>query len=181
VEQNGIFEHQRQRATLAGLKARHPLLDLDLVQLALTLPPGTSFDRDLSRPLLRTSLAGRVPDAIRLRPAKAWFDSLIVDCMTGPDRHTINLLLRDPSAELHAYVDLRSLTRTLLDRGPDRHLSRFSWMHQMWRLVSAECWLRAQAGARSDLDAVRASASGTQMRMTATGVNARQAKSVFPP
>ncbi|MHB8233897.1 MAG: asparagine synthase-related protein, partial [Solirubrobacteraceae bacterium] len=35
IEEAGLFEHQRRRAALAGLEARHPLLDLDLVELGL--------------------------------------------------------------------------------------------------------------------------------------------------
>ncbi len=44
-----------------------------------------TFDRFRSRPVLRASMDGLLPDSVRLRPEKAWFDSMIIDCLTGPD------------------------------------------------------------------------------------------------
>ena len=70
VEEIGIFEHQRQRAALAGVQARHPLLDPDLLELACGQPPRASFDRAPSRPLLREAMAGLLPDEVRLRPRR---------------------------------------------------------------------------------------------------------------
>jgi asparagine synthase (glutamine-hydrolysing) len=144
VEETGVFEHQRRRAALAGLDARHPLFDLDLLELALRQPPEASFDRHRNRPLLRASMAGLVPDAIRLRPAKAWFDALVIDCLQGSDGAAIRRLLTEPSAELRAYADLEQVRTRLLDGGPTQGPESFRSMHQLWRLVSAECWLRAQ-------------------------------------
>jgi asparagine synthase (glutamine-hydrolysing) len=142
VEETGIFEHQRRRATLAGLEARHPLFDLDLVDLALRQPPETTLDRHRNRPLLRASMAGLLPNSVRLRPVKAWFDSLIVDCLEGADGAAVRQLLTDPRAELRAYLEPDGVRRALFFDGPR---DPFQWMHQVWRLVTAECWLRAQA------------------------------------
>ena len=145
VEETGIFEHQRRRAALAGMEARHPLFDLDLVELALRQPPEATFDRYRNRPVLRASMAGLLPDSVRLRPAKAWFDSLIVDCLNGPDSAAVRRLITDPRAELRAYIDPEGLRRALFDAGPRARPDPFQRMHQVWRLVTAECWLRAQA------------------------------------
>jgi hypothetical protein len=140
-----MFEHHRQRAAAAGLQARHPLLDLDLVALALRLPPLASFDRYRNRPLLRAALAGRLPDSVRRRPGKALFDSLVVDSLAGADGPLIRRLLTDPGAEIRAYVDQRRVRRDLLDSDRLRRERPFDWMCQVWRLTTAECWLRAQA------------------------------------
>ncbi|HEX4838403.1 MAG TPA: asparagine synthase-related protein [Solirubrobacteraceae bacterium] len=145
VEETGVFEHQRQRGALAGVQARHPLFDLDLLELGLRLAPEASFDRHRNRPILRASMAGLLPDSVRLRPAKAWFDSLIVDCLTGPDGAAVHALLCDPRAELRAYVELDGVREVLLQGDYERAGGPFRWMHQTWRLVTAECWLRAQA------------------------------------
>ncbi len=53
---------------------------------------------------------------------KALFDSLIVDCLTGPDGAAARRLLTDPGAELGAYVDLRGVQRALFDTA--RHRAR---------------------------------------------------------
>jgi len=151
MEEAGIFEHQRRRAALAGLEARHPLLDLDLVELALRLPPEASLDRYRNRPLLRASMVGLLPDSVRMRPAKAWFDSLIVDCLSGPDGAAVRRLLTDPRSELRAYADPYSLQRALFDSNARERPEPHRWMHQVWRLVTAECWLRAQATSVDEL------------------------------
>jgi asparagine synthase (glutamine-hydrolysing) len=144
IEEIGVFEHQRRRAALAGLEARHPLLDLDLVELGLRQPPRSTFDPRFSRPLLRECMAGRLPDTVRLRPEKARFESLIADCMTGPDGATVRQLLTGPGLELGAYVDPSAVTEALFATGQS-HSDSFRWMWQVWRLLTAECWLRAQS------------------------------------
>ena len=144
IEEAGLFEHQRRRAASAGLEARSPLLDLDLVEAGLRQPPRATFDRNRNRPMLRASVSGLLPDTVRLRPTKALFDSLVVGCLAGSDGIAIRRLLADPGAELRAYVDLPRAQRALL--GADRHRDEhpFQWMSRVWRMATAECWLRAQ-------------------------------------
>jgi len=149
IEEVGVFEHQRRRAALAGVEARHPLLDLDLVELGLRQPPRASFDRRFSRPLLRACMAGLLPDTVRLRPGKARFESLIADCLNGPDSVTVRRLLTDPGLELGAYVDPGAVQRALFDTDLEPSSSPFRWMWQVWRLVTIECWLRSQASPAS--------------------------------
>src|SRR5581483_9783611 len=103
------------------------------------------LDPDRNRPLLRAGMAGLLPDAVRMRPRKALFDALIVDCMAGPDGLAARRLLSDPASELGAYVDRGRVRRALLDSDRLRREQPFRWMWQVWRLVNAECWLRAQA------------------------------------
>jgi asparagine synthase (glutamine-hydrolysing) len=173
VEQTGVFEHQRLRATLAGVQARQPLFDLDLVELCLRIPPQASFDRHLNRPTLRAAMAGSLPDAVRLRPAKAWFDSLIVDCLNGPDRAAVVALLDDRNAELGAYVDLAHVRRALLETDPlSPGNDRFRWMHQLWRLVTAECWLRQQADPGGAVLSPSTAASRACVTLTPAGASA---------
>jgi Asparagine synthase len=145
IEEAGVFEHHRRRAELAGVHARHPLLDLDLLELGLRHPPLATLDPRFTRPVLRACMAGTLPDAVRLRPAKARFESLLADCLAGPDGAAVRSLLSDPAAELGAYVDLEGVRRALFDDDRLRRESPFRWMWQVWRLTTAECWLRAQA------------------------------------
>jgi len=166
VEELGVFENHRRRAALAGLENRHPLFDLDLLELGLRQPPLATFDRHRDRPLLRASMAGLLPDAVRLRSEKALFDSLLVDSLTGPDDAAVRTLLSSPRVELAAYVDMEDVQRTLLDRGPNGAPDPFRWMYQVWRLVTAECWLRAQAqtGGETLFDELRASLPRVTLR-----------------
>jgi asparagine synthase (glutamine-hydrolysing) len=144
VEEAGIFESHRHSSTSAGLEARHPLLDLDLLELGLRQPPLVTFDRHIDRPVMRSSVAGLLPDAVRLRPHKALFDPLLVDSLTGPDRAAVHHLLADPKAELGAYLDMGAVGRAMLTDGASTS-SPFQWMQQLWQLVTIELWLRAQS------------------------------------
>jgi asparagine synthase (glutamine-hydrolysing) len=145
IEATGIFELHRHRAALAGLEARHPLLDLDLVELVLAQDPLASFDRYRSRPALRAAMAGALPEQVRLRACKARFDSVIVETLAGPDAGAVRRLLCDPAAELSAYVELETVRRLLLDVKPGAATGPLQWMQHVWRLCTAECWLRAQS------------------------------------
>lgn len=150
LDESGIFEHQRQRAALAGLEARHPLLDLDLVRLGLRQPPAATLDPRFSRPVLRQALAGTMPDAVRLRPAKARFDSLVIDCLLRSEAAAVRSLLAGPGVQLGAYVDPARVARELLDGQGEVERGSFAWMWLVWRLVTAEIWLRHEAGGGSE-------------------------------
>jgi asparagine synthase (glutamine-hydrolysing) len=150
MDQVGVFEHHANRELITGVAPAHPMLDLDLVELCLATPPDAGLDPRYSRPLLRAAVAGALPDAVRLRPAKAHFESLIADCLAGPDDAAIRALLLDPGARLGEYVDRRRLARDLVDGGAVERGS-FRWMWLMWRSVTAELWLRGEEGGAAAL------------------------------
>jgi asparagine synthase (glutamine-hydrolysing) len=182
VEEIGVFEHQRRRAATAGLEARHPLFDLDLVELCLRLPPLATFDRYRNRPVLRAAMTGLLPDAVRLRPQKALFDSVLFDGLTGPDEAIVRSLLSDPGAELRAYVDLRGVQHALFDGASQLRERPFQWMWQLWRLTTAECWLRAQANRAGEVLSSALKASPAQIALRpAPSPPAAPAPYVFPP
>ena len=143
IEATGVFEHQRRRAAMAGLEARHPMLDLDLVELALRQPPEQTLDPRFSRPVLREAMAGLLPDSVRLRPQKALFESLISAAMRGPDGAAIREILTAPDAEIGAYVDRERMKASLFGTGAVQKEGDFRWMWQVWRLLTAEVWLRS--------------------------------------
>jgi asparagine synthase (glutamine-hydrolysing) len=147
IEATGVFEHQRRRAAMAGLEARHPMLDLDLVELALRQPPEQTLDPRFSRPVLREAMAGLLPDSVRLRPQKALFESLIAATMRGPDGAAIREILTAPDAEIGAYVDRERMQASLFGTEEVQKEDEFRWMWQVWRLLTAEVWLRSLARA----------------------------------
>jgi asparagine synthase (glutamine-hydrolysing) len=183
IDEIGIFEQQRQTAACAGMQARHPLFDFDLVELCLRQPPRASLDPERSRPVLRAAMSGLLPDAVRLRPQKALFDELIIDCLAGGDAAALRALLTDPKAELGAYVDLDAVARGLLDSERIRRQAPFRWMWQLWRLATAECWLRAQADPATQPLPVATPASETSVVLQGSGYAepASTPSYVFPP
>lgn len=139
----GFGEALRRRADLAGLEARPPLLDLDLVEFVLSLAPELAFDPCLDRPLLRRSVHGLLPDEVRLRPDKSYFNRIIANCLAGPDREPLRRLLGSRHTHVGRYVHLDSMRSALFSVPPRQ--GWFAWASDVWRLLTAETWLRQQA------------------------------------
>jgi asparagine synthase (glutamine-hydrolysing) len=175
IEATGVFEHQRRRAASVGLQARHPILDLDLVELCLRQPPERTLDPRFTRPVLRAATAGLLPDAVRLRPQKALFEAVVVSCLTGPDAAAVRQILLAPDAEIGAYVDRERMEAALF--GPESVLrgDPFGWMWQVWRLLNAEVWLRS-LGAENGFPERFSAPSATSVT-----VRSGSASYLFPP
>ena len=154
-----LYDHSRQRAALAGpLLPRHPIVDVDVIEFVLNSPPEFAFDPARSRPVVREAVEGLVPDSVRLRPDKSTFDALFHESLSGVDRPVVDALLGDPGARVGAYVDLAAVKREALDTAPpDGGTPRQLWALHIWRLVTAELFLRAQEDPSSARAAVEAS------------------------
>lgn len=139
------YDHVRRRSALAGIEPRHPLVDVDVVELVLSFPPELSYDPARSRPVLRESMSGALPDAVRLRSTKSNFDAIFHDALTGLDLAAVHALLERPDAAVGAYVELGAI-RELIARPPAAGRARMQWALTVWRLVTAEAFLLAQAG-----------------------------------
>src|SRR5579872_2299977 len=137
-----VYEQARRRAAAAGIESRHPLVDVDLIELVLSLDPELAFDPRHSRPLLREAMAGTLPEPVRLRSGKSYFDSVFHRALAEIDLPLARRLLDPTRAELAAYVNLVALTRQLFDVAAR---PTESWALTLWRLVTAECWLRQQS------------------------------------
>jgi asparagine synthase (glutamine-hydrolysing) len=140
----GLLDHVRRRTEMAGLEARHPLLDLDLFELMMRVPPELCSEGDLTRPLLREAMRGMTPDAVRLRPDKSVFDFLVTDALTGPELPALRELLGRGS-EVHAFARPDAIA-ALLDRPPPAWPGDpGAWGEDVMRLTAIETWLRSQA------------------------------------
>jgi asparagine synthase (glutamine-hydrolysing) len=143
-ERAGAHDYLRHKNALAGIRGAHPYLDdVELVELALALPPELAFDLELDRPLLRAATAGLVPDVVRLRRSKSYFDELFRDTLAGPDLPALTRLLTAPGAEINAYVRPEIVREDLLGRASGGGPGDWAW--PLWRLATTECWLRFQA------------------------------------
>jgi asparagine synthase (glutamine-hydrolysing) len=144
-EEFGVHDYLRRMAAGPGLEIRHPLMDLDLVELILRLPPEESIAPRHTRPLFRESMEGLVPDEVRLRTDKTFFDSVWQEAVTQRDLGSLRRLFAAESAEVNAYV-APDVVRTQLLGGPDAHpRGHRDWAMDQWRLAMVECWLRTQS------------------------------------
>ncbi len=140
-----IADYLRRRGRMGGLEARSPLLDLRLVELALRIPPETSFDPVTSRPLVREALRGALPPEVLARKDKRDFAAMQHETL----QRTENLewarrLLDERRAAVGAYVDLRRLRRDHLDRPPAVGERGWrAWAVNVWNVATAELWLQS--------------------------------------
>lgn len=141
-----LHDGARRRGAMAGVDSRHPLLDVDVVETVLSLPPELAFDPRHSRPLLREAVRGLVPDDVRLRKSKSHFDSVFHGALSGRDLDAVRAYLGDPGAEVGAYVDGRKMREQLIDRPPGVGVGLQTWALHVWRLLTAELWLRRESG-----------------------------------
>ena len=148
AEELGIREYFRRRGRMVGVESRHPLGDLQLMEEMLTAPPELSFDPHLSRPVLRASVKGLVPDQVRLRPQKSVFNGVSAESLRCTDWQLACDLLVRRDAHVNAFVS-REYVRERLFGGPppDAGPGAARWAAQVWRLATTECWLRQQADA----------------------------------
>lgn len=140
-ERAGVHDALRQMLADSGLRGAHPLLeDVDLIETVIGLPPELAFDERLDRPLLRAALADLVPDAIRLREEKSYFNEVLGDAVHRFDETPLRRLL-DGSAEIRRYVNgdvFEALQAVPLERRGRRET------FLLWRFATVESWLRAQ-------------------------------------
>lgn len=164
-ESLGVQDYMHRRATMAGLASRHPLLDVELVDFILSLPPEWSFDPVFTRPLLREAGAGLVPEEVRLKRRKAAFGPVFGSPLGHTDLPVICDLIGSPGAEVSRYVLTAAVERNLL-AGPSAHpFGEATWAIETWRLANVECWLRMQENPESLPDLLdRAREGSTESR-----------------
>jgi asparagine synthase (glutamine-hydrolysing) len=140
-----VYEHAALRARMAGIEARHPLVDADVIEYVLSLPPELAWSHERSRPLVRETTAGILPDEVRLRPDKSTFDAIFHAALAGPDLPVVRTLLGGDDARIHEFLDAAAIRRELLDPGPPPAAKPLQqWAIKVWRLATAELWLRFQ-------------------------------------
>jgi asparagine synthase (glutamine-hydrolysing) len=145
LEGIAVRDWARRRAAAAGLIGRSPFFDVDLVELVLALAPELAYHPDRDRPLVREAMAGLLPDRVRLRSGKAYFDDLFVQSLARDDLAAVRRLLGAHDAEVGAWVDGARMREEMVNRVPADHPGgAYAWTAVAWRLVTAECWLRHQ-------------------------------------
>lgn len=77
-----------------GAEARHPFLDLDVVETALALPDNLRSSKEV----LRRALEGLLPDAVRARRGKADFSPLAATAAAAPTSRLARAGWIDPGA-----------------------------------------------------------------------------------
>ena len=144
-EEVGISEYLRHRAATSGLEARPPLLDVELVELALSIPPRLGFDPYLDRGIVRASMKGDVPDPVRLSTKKSNLSPFYHRILAGADLNPLRRLLTDNDLALGPYVDRAQVARLVTEPPAIGEAGWAEWVGQVWNLATTESWLRSEA------------------------------------
>jgi len=133
----------------AGVDRRHPFLhDVRLAQAVLTIPPEEHFDAIRDRPVLRDGLVGAVPEAIRTRFAKSYFNDLLAQALAGDEGAKLLEQLSSPGAPIREYVRADGLDQLrVISTVPGPRRDQLAT--RLFRVASADSWLRRLG----DLDA----------------------------
>ncbi len=127
------------RASMAAsVEARSPLLDHELVEYAVTLPPSLLFSARSTKPLLRAAAAGLLPRTVRLAP-KRGFEVPLAAWLAGPWAEEVRAVFEDPQAALRALIPA---ARLLPWRTWQRHPDRARAARAVFTLLTLEHWLR---------------------------------------
>ncbi|MGI8801055.1 MAG: asparagine synthase (glutamine-hydrolyzing) [Solirubrobacteraceae bacterium] len=125
-------------ATMAhSLEARSPLLDVEVMELAASIPAGLKVRGLEKKVLLRDALRGRLPDEILDRP-KRGFAVPLADWLRTDLRHWAAEILFDPRTAARGYFDQGYVRRMF-----ERHVAAAEDASpRLWALVMLELWHR---------------------------------------
>jgi asparagine synthase (glutamine-hydrolysing) len=146
LDASGAHDLPRRRAAAVGMTSRHPLQHPDLVELVLRLDPELSHDAGRDRPLARDALIGLVPEHVRTRTAKPYFNAVQEQWLLA-DRAGASALL-GPDALIGEHVDLPAVRRWALGAPAAHPHGRLRWPLDTWRVLAMEIWLRHQSGGK---------------------------------
>ena len=125
---------KRGMFALTGVEERDPAADRELMEFSLSLPPEAHLKDGRIKPLIRDSLADRVPASVlsnRQRGVSGadWYDRIgPADCRDA---------MEDIRASAHAFelLDLEALDRAI-DHWPDFDPSRQAWLGNFGRRIA---------------------------------------------
>ncbi len=141
----GFSDEIRRLYQRPEIRVHQPLLDLDLVELVLSLPPELAFSSDMDRPVLRTAARGLIPEQIRTRVGKSDFAPVLSTALAADDLALARSLLLASDARIREFVEVDVVREQLFEGAPQRHpQGPERWAIDIWRMISVECWLRAQ-------------------------------------
>ena len=130
-----------------GIEARYPYLDTRVVEFCLAVPSAELSRHYQTKLLLRRSMAGILPEKVRLRVGKASSTSLLHTWLSEEVRPTVEALLAHPTFSQGVDWDLIRKLFAEYCRGNMEHGRRIT------KAVGLELWHRAnnKGGARNGL------------------------------
>lgn len=143
--QVGGFEVLDPLSASFGIETRYPFWDRRLVEFCLALPSDQKLRHGWGRFVLREAMAGRLPEAVRLRATKTDFVPFLFGDMVR-ERKQLQSLLFSPSTGEKEYVNetaMREIWRTFLQSDASTVSSRLLFV--TWTVAVFRHWLQGRS------------------------------------
>ncbi len=122
-----------------GLECRHPFLDRRLVEYVLSLPDEQLFHAGRTKVVLRNSLRGTLPEAIRNRQDKTYSAAFVDFSLRKISADKISMLFEDPICAALGFINRFELRRAWDDfRTGSKPMKGTAF----WFPLTLETWLR---------------------------------------
>jgi len=138
---SGLFEHENPGVTRFPVEVRHPFLDLRIIHFLLALPPFPWFYEKM---LLRASMAGRLPETVRLRPKTPLAGDPLTAQLRLPGREWVDQV--HWNQEMDQFIDRAQLSPLNGVRSSERASS-------LVRPICLNFWLQSARRVRYNLHA----------------------------
>ena len=128
-------------ARRCGIDRREPFQDEALVRLMLTAPVACSIHRGESKRIMRAAMAGRIPDALRLKPRTGLLTAFLRAGWRRHRRKVAEILRNFGSTGWSDYVDTGFVERAIASDSPDETSLMVVCQclgHTLWRQRLAE-------------------------------------------
>ena len=135
------LEMEDRASAWHGLDERHPFLDRRLIEFVVALPEKEFWRNGRGKHILRESMAGLLPEAVRQRESKVFFNHLVVEDLLAHSE-----VLLGPSLLLaeRGWVESENLRHHFLQARErwleGKSLNYRSW--DLWMALALELWLR---------------------------------------
>ena len=136
---DGSFEKLDRYAAAWGVEARHPFMDVRLVEFCLSLPSREKFRDGFTRSVMRRALTSRLPDAITWRVNKAHLGAPHEGFVFESEPERVRDIVEN-SGPAEAYLDA-SAVRALWDRRASLSEWELAWLTNALALT---VWLRSR-------------------------------------
>jgi asparagine synthase (glutamine-hydrolysing) len=127
---SNFFDRYDAGCTRLPLEYRHPLLDLRLIEYSLSLPP---FPWCVKKEILRRSMRGLLPEAVRLRPKAPLAGFPYVEILRREGANSLDPIVA--SEDAGKYIDATRVPPAWMQLDPDK-----AWVNL--RPYSLDLWLR---------------------------------------
>ena len=135
-----ILELSDKAAAAFSLEARHPFMDKRLVEFCLALPAQQKLGQGWTRNILRQSLAGILPEQVRLRNNKANLEDNFVYTLLKYERERVDDLILTGSDAAGKYLDL-NVVRAAYQRLTSPQKYNGQDIMTVWKAVNLKMWL----------------------------------------